>query len=176
MLIKFPKLVVSTNWNFTVALSEYPADTSLLTIHFFLDSSNKFPLESTPDETNPQLHRFTKTASDPEFAHGEYSYQAIATQDGDDYYIEEGRVHIYPNLAASDDPRGEWTKRYENAKAQFDLLCANPTTQVSVDGIGYTYEDRMKLLALINNLEGRMKIETGQSKKGPKIYYARYSS
>ena len=176
MLITFPnKLVAHTNWNFTVELTDYPADTHLLTIHFYKDAQNKFSIEAAPDSTVATLHRITKTSSETKYEHGTYQYQAIATADGEDTYIEEGRVHIYPNLAQSIDPRGKWTKRFEDASAQFDLLCANPTTQVNVDGVAYTYEDRDKLMARLSFLEEKMNVETGKAKYGPKIYKARFS-
>jgi hypothetical protein len=177
LLITFPnKLVAHTNWNFTVELTDYPADTHLLTIHFYKDAQNKFSIEAAPDSTVATLHRITKTSAETKYEHGTYQYQAMAAAAGEDTYIEEGRVHIYPNLAQSTDPRGTWTKRFEDASAQFDLLCANPTTQVNVDGVAYTYEGRDKLMARLSFLEKKMKKESGEITTTKEVYKARFRS
>lgn len=143
-------------------LTDYPASTYRLFFNFYLDDENQFSIASVPDGDE---HVLTIDA-DSFLKAGDYLYQVLAEEKttGAISQISTGRIKVLPNLAEDKDPT-YWSTIYNNLKNAFRRLSERETDSVSVMGQTIRYEDRYKLLGLMEEAKIKMEEEVGVNYK-----------
>ena len=166
MNITSQKLIALTTWSWYEAPTGYlPSDGyTAFKINFFKDSTNKFTITGVADVPND--HWDIDLASNLNIkASGLYQWQAIATKDGLDYVVASGTITIYPNLASETDPRGTWTRIYENLVDAYEQLSTKQAQTVNLyDGTQVTLLDLTDLENRIQRAKTEMEKEIGKTK------------
>lgn len=139
-------------------LTDYPASTYRLIFNFYLDDDNQFSIASIPDGDE---HVLTVDV-DSFLKAGDYLYQVFVEEKstGTISQISAGRVKVLPNLAEDKNPT-YWTTIYNNLKNAFRRLSERETESVSVMGQTIRYEDRYKLLGLMEEAKNKTEEEVG---------------
>lgn len=156
MQIDKQTLVAGLDWNWSEAVSSYPASTHTLKYLLKKGTNNPITLTSAADGDS---HEFTidddLTAA---YESGYYSYTAFVMEIADNDVITvigTGVVEIKKDLATVSDARTHALTMVENLRTTIEALSTKTMDSVSIEGRNYTYTDIEKLEAMLFRYERR---------------------
>lgn len=155
------KLIAKTNWSWLEAPTGYlNSNGYTFKINFYKNASNSFSITGVNESDQ---WRMAITSAVNIYASGLYQWQAIATKDGLDTPVASGTITTQPNLADETDPRGVWTRIYQNLMGAYEKLSTKIASEVTLDdGTHVTYADLPDLIRRIKFAESKMNEETGR--------------